>query len=100
MAQTRFPEDLIQLKRQEIRSFNRLVRRPETETTELRSELTRLSCLIGSHPHWQSEPLNGRARSDLHHQAVATPGGEPELVVEYRDGKFVVHAPETCPHSS
>ncbi|WP_405813084.1 MULTISPECIES: hypothetical protein [unclassified Streptomyces] len=75
MAQNRFPEDLIKLKQQQIRTFNRLALQPATGTAELRSELTRLFCLIGSHPHWQSEPLTGRARSDLHHQAVAAPGG-------------------------
>ncbi|WP_331745772.1 hypothetical protein [Streptomyces virginiae] len=93
MAQNRFPEHLIRLKQQQIRTFNRLALRPATGTAELRSELTRLFCLIGSHTHWQSEPLTGRARSDLHHQAVTAPGGEPELVVEYRDGKFTVRAP-------
>ncbi|WP_374772818.1 hypothetical protein OG756_06445 [Streptomyces sp. NBC_01310] len=46
------------------------------------------------------EPPTGRARSELHHQAVAEPGGEPELVVEYRDGEFVVCTPEIRPHSS
>ncbi|MGW3328043.1 hypothetical protein [Streptomyces virginiae] len=95
MAQNRFPEDLIQLKQQQFRTFNRLALQPATGTAELRSELTRLFCLIGSHSHWKSEPLTGRARSDLHHQAVAAPGGEPELVVEYRDGEFTVRTPET-----
>lgn len=84
MAQTRFPEDLIRLKQQQIQTFSRLVRRPTTGASELRSELTRLSLLIGSHLHWQSEPLTGQARSELHHQAEAAPGGEPELVVEYQ----------------
>ncbi len=31
--------------------------------------------------------------SELHHQAVAAPGGELELVVEYRDDALTVHAP-------
>ncbi|MEY2233558.1 DUF6233 domain-containing protein, partial [Streptomyces sp. BF23-30] len=75
---------MIKLKQQQIRTFNRLALRPATGTAELRSELTRLFCLIGSHPHWRCEPLTGRARSDLHHQAVAAPGGEPELEVEWR----------------
>ncbi|WP_331742802.1 hypothetical protein OG239_42445 (plasmid) [Streptomyces sp. NBC_00868] len=95
MAQNRFPEDLIQLKQQQIRTFNRLALGPATGAAELRSELTRLSCLIASHPHWQSESPSGRARSELHHQAVAAPGGEPELVVEYRDGGFAVRTPAT-----
>ncbi|WP_314249774.1 hypothetical protein [Streptomyces sp. DSM 40907] len=93
MARNCFPDGLIKLKQQQIHTFNRLALQSAAGTAELRSELTRLSCLIGSHPHWQGEPMTGRARSELHHQAAAAPGGEPELVVEYRDGAFTVHTP-------
>uniref|UniRef100_A0AAU2K1G7 Uncharacterized protein n=1 Tax=Streptomyces sp. NBC_00049 TaxID=2903617 RepID=A0AAU2K1G7_9ACTN len=100
MAQNRFPEDLIKLKQQQIRIFNRLALQPAAGTAELQSELTRLFCLIGSHPHWQGELPSSRSRVELYHQAVAAPGGESELVVEYRDGAFTVHAPASRRPSS
>ncbi|MFE1876799.1 hypothetical protein ACFW9N_39095 [Streptomyces sp. NPDC059496] len=43
--------------------------------------------------HYSLKRLRNSARSDLHYQAVAAPGGEPELVVEYRDGEFTVRPP-------
>ncbi|MFD3549186.1 hypothetical protein ACFWUW_26885 [Streptomyces sp. NPDC058655] len=47
----RFPDDLISLKRQQIRAYNQLALRPAVGAAELRRELIRLSCLISSHPY-------------------------------------------------
>ncbi|MFD7495991.1 hypothetical protein ACFV8T_26980 [Streptomyces sp. NPDC059832] len=44
MTSFRFPDGLIELKRQQIRTYNRLAPRPTIGAAELRRELIRLSC--------------------------------------------------------
>ncbi|MFD3546071.1 hypothetical protein ACFWUW_10710 [Streptomyces sp. NPDC058655] len=48
-----FPPDLIALQQAWIRLYNRLALRPCAGAAELRAELFRLSCRIGSHPYWE-----------------------------------------------
>ncbi|UUU37666.1 hypothetical protein [Streptomyces sp. NBC_00162] len=93
MAQNRFPEELIHLKQAQIRTYNRLVQRPPTGAEALRSELTLLSLQVRSHPHWHGRRPSARELVDLQRQAEAAPGGESELIVEFRDGAFTVRPP-------
>ncbi|MFD7096404.1 hypothetical protein [Streptomyces xanthophaeus] len=91
----RFPDDLISLKRQEIRTYNQLALRPTTGAAELRRELIRLSCLISSHPYWAERGWSTAGRIELFRAAECGPEGVRELSVRWNGEEFVVTEPGT-----
>ncbi|MEV6733919.1 MULTISPECIES: hypothetical protein [unclassified Streptomyces] len=57
MQCTSFPDDLVALQAEWLRTYRELARRPETVgTTTLRRRLITLSCTIAAHPYW-SRPV-------------------------------------------
>lgn len=93
MTTFRFPTDLVEVKRQQIRAYNRLALKPAYGASELRRELIRVSCLISSHPYWSEHGWSTAGRVELRRAAEAGPDGVQELVVQYVDGEFVVTSP-------
>ncbi|MER5618215.1 hypothetical protein [Streptomyces sp. NPDC002215] len=89
MASFRFPNDLISLRRRQIRVYNRLALRPAVGAAELRRELIRLSCLISSHPYWAGRGWNMAGQA-----ARSGPDGVRELVVRWTGKEFVATDPE------
>ncbi|MET9466102.1 hypothetical protein ABZY44_15155 [Streptomyces sp. NPDC006544] len=71
MAHFPFPDDLVTLKRQQIRIYGRLALQPALGTAELRRELIRLSCLISSHPYWEQGGWSTAGQVELHRAASA-----------------------------
>ncbi|MBT2467708.1 hypothetical protein J7E97_07450 [Streptomyces sp. ISL-66] len=69
MAHFPFPDDLVSLKRQQIRIYGRLALQPALGTAELRRELIRLSCLISSHPYWERGGWSTAGQVELHRAA-------------------------------
>ncbi|MEV5204493.1 hypothetical protein [Streptomyces sp. NPDC053720] len=90
----RFPDDLIDLKRRQIRFYNRLALRPAVGAAELRRELIRLSCLISAHPYWAERGWSMAGRVELSRAAHSGPDGVRELLVRWTGEKFVVTEPE------
>ncbi|MFB7918028.1 hypothetical protein [Streptomyces sp. NPDC056061] len=80
-----FPNDLIDLKRQQLSTYHRLTQ-PAPDTARLRRELIRLIRLIDSHPYWQGG-WSTAGRMELHHAATAArpadrePGTSPVVSV-------------------
>ncbi|WP_406004597.1 hypothetical protein [Streptomyces sp. NBC_00987] len=97
MTSFRFPDDLIDLKRQQIRIYNRLALRPAVGAAELRRELIRLSCLISSHAYWAEHGWSLVGRVELFRAARSGPDGVRELVVRWNGEDFVVTGPEAQP---
>ncbi|MER6256291.1 hypothetical protein ABT224_33570 [Streptomyces sp. NPDC001584] len=93
MTSFRFPADLIELKRQQIRACNRLAVKPAQGASELRRELIRVSCLISSHGYWSEHGWSTAGRVELRRAAETGPDGVRELMVQYVDGEFVVTEP-------
>ncbi|WP_329448565.1 hypothetical protein OG906_36330 (plasmid) [Streptomyces sp. NBC_01426] len=61
MARTPFPDDLVELQVQWLRTYRELARQPaEAGTAVLRRRLIILSCRIEAHAHW-AEPNRSRA---------------------------------------
>ncbi|WP_331722648.1 hypothetical protein [Streptomyces sp. NBC_00122] len=89
-----FPDDLVDLKRRQIGTYNQLALRPALGAAELRRELIRLFCLISSHPYWEERGWSTAGRVELHRAAETGPDGVREMVVRYIDGEFVVTEPE------
>ncbi|MGW5852368.1 hypothetical protein ACWFQ8_31260 [Streptomyces sp. NPDC055254] len=85
----RFPDDLISLKRQQIRAYNQLALRPAVGAAELRRELIRLSCLISSHPYWAERGWSTAGRVELLRAAESGPDGTRELTVRWSGKEFV-----------
>ncbi|MEV7239563.1 hypothetical protein AB0N06_38670 [Streptomyces sp. NPDC051020] len=90
----RFPDDLIELKRWQIRIYNRLALRPAVGAAELRRELIRLSGLISAHTYWAEHGWSLAGRVELSRAAQSGPDGVRELVVRWTGEKFVVIEPE------
>ncbi|MFE7268917.1 hypothetical protein ACFU9B_44735 [Streptomyces sp. NPDC057592] len=97
MASFRFPDDLIALRRRQIRVYNRLALRPAVGAAELRRELIRLSCLISAHPYWAGRGWSLAGRVELVRAARSGPDGVREVVVRWTGEGFVVTGPEAGP---
>ncbi|MFB7216330.1 hypothetical protein [Streptomyces sp. NPDC056255] len=97
MASFRFPDDLIALRRRQIRVYNRLALRPAVGAAELRRELIRLSCLISAHPYWAGRGWSLAGRVELVRAARSGPDGVREVVVRWTGEEFVVTEPEAGP---
>ncbi|WP_369780648.1 hypothetical protein [Streptomyces sp. R33] len=94
MAENCFPTDLVQLKVEWIRIYNRLSLPPLPSLGELDRRLLRLSRQIRWHPYWREHPWTWPAREALHRAAVAAPGGEPVIEKKVVDGRIVVILPQ------
>ncbi|MGW1848777.1 hypothetical protein [Streptomyces sp. NPDC001966] len=97
MTSFRFPSDLIDLRRRQIRIYNQLARRPDCGAAELRRELIRLSCLISAHPYWAGRGWSMAGRVELVRAARSGPDGVREVVVRWNGEEFVVTEPEERP---
>ncbi|MCX5112523.1 hypothetical protein OOK13_29415 [Streptomyces sp. NBC_00378] len=75
MTPFRFPGDLIDLRRRQIRVYNQLALRPAVGAAELRRELIRLSCLISAHPYWAGRGWSMAGRDVLVRAGRSTGGG-------------------------
>ncbi|MET8747518.1 hypothetical protein [Streptomyces sp. NPDC004728] len=75
MTSFRFPDDLISLRRRQIRTYNQLALRPAVGAAELRRELIRLSCRISSHPYWAGRGWSMAGRVELVRAARSGPDG-------------------------
>ncbi len=93
-----FPGDLVDLKRRQIRVYNRLALRPAVGVAELRRELIRLSCLISSHPYWEEHGWSTAGRVELFRAAESRADGVRELIVRCTGKEFAVS--EQGPRSS
>ncbi|THA33735.1 hypothetical protein [Streptomyces sp. A1547] len=93
MAENCFPDDVVQLKVEWIRTYNRLSIPPLPPLGELDRHLLRLRRQIRRHPYWREHPWTWPAREALHRAAVTAPGGEPEIVKKVVDGRMVVILP-------
>ncbi|MEU2135169.1 hypothetical protein [Streptomyces sp. NPDC018352] len=94
MPSFRFPDDLISLRRRQIRVYNQLALRPAVGAAELRRELIRLSCLISSHPYWAGNGWSMVGRVELVRAARSGPDGVREVVVRWTGAEFVAAEPE------
>ncbi|MGW6841166.1 hypothetical protein [Streptomyces sp. NPDC054958] len=90
MTSFRFPADLIDLKRRQIRAYNQLAQHPAAGAAELRRELIRLSCLIISHPYWAERGWSTPGRVELSRVAESGPEGVREVSVRWSGEEFVV----------
>ncbi|MCX5115499.1 hypothetical protein OOK13_45210 [Streptomyces sp. NBC_00378] len=97
MTSFRFPVDLIDLRRRQIRIYNQLAHRPTIGAAELRRELIRLSCLISAHPYWAVRGWSMAGRVELVRAARSGPDGVREVAVRWNGEKFVVTEPEERP---
>lgn len=64
-----FPDDLVALQREQIRTYRRLALQPALHTAELRRALIRLSCLISAHPYWEQRGWSTAGRVELRRAA-------------------------------
>ncbi|MDD9383115.1 hypothetical protein M8Z33_42015 [Streptomyces sp. ZAF1911] len=71
MPHFHFPDDLIALKQDQIRIYRRLALQPALDTSGLRRELIRLSCLISAHPYWEQRGWSTAGQVELHQAAEA-----------------------------
>ncbi|NUL02915.1 hypothetical protein HRW07_06595 [Streptomyces lunaelactis] len=72
MARNGFPDDLVQIQRAWIRTYEELARRPPmASTTALRRRLILLSCRLAAHPFWTEAGRSPAARVELRHHARA-----------------------------
>ncbi|MFC9756220.1 hypothetical protein [Streptomyces sp. NPDC056921] len=94
MTSFRFPDDLISLRRRQVRVYNRLALRPDGGAVELRRELIRLSCLISAHPYWAGRGWSMAGRVELVRAARSGPDGVREVVVRWTGEGFVVTEPK------
>lgn len=94
MAENCFPEDLIQLRVEWIRTYNRLsTPPPPPDPAELDRRLLELAFRIRTHPYWREHPGTRAARAALYRAAVSAPGGEPEILKTMVDGQLVASLP-------
>ncbi|MDJ0382329.1 hypothetical protein [Streptomyces sp. G-G2] len=97
MTPFRFPDDLISLKRRQVRAYHQLALRPAVGAAELRRELIRLSCLISSHPYWAERGWSSAGRIELFRAAESGPDGVRGLVVRWNGEEFIVAEQEARP---
>ncbi|WP_405889535.1 hypothetical protein OG427_03060 [Streptomyces sp. NBC_00133] len=72
MARNGFPDDLVQMQSDWIRTYEELARRsPAAGTTALRRRLILLSCRLAGHPFW-TEVGRSPTWAELRHQARAS----------------------------
>ncbi|WP_326655641.1 hypothetical protein [Streptomyces sp. NBC_01750] len=72
MARNSFPDDLVQVQRDWIRTYEELAHRsPVADTTALRRRLILLSCSLAGHPFWTEAGRPPAARVELRHHARA-----------------------------
>lgn len=72
MARNGFPEDLVQVQCDWIRTYEELAHRsPVASTTALRRRLILLSCRLAGHPFWTEAGRSPAARVELRHHARA-----------------------------
>ncbi|MFD9220462.1 hypothetical protein ACFWDI_10725 [Streptomyces sp. NPDC060064] len=72
MARNGFPDDLVQMQRDWIRTYEELAQcSPVASTTALRRRLTLLSCRLAGHPFWTEAGGSPAARVQLRHHARA-----------------------------
>ncbi|MFF1414055.1 hypothetical protein ACFVX6_30395 [Streptomyces sp. NPDC058289] len=64
-----FPDDLVALQREQIRTYRALALQPALHTAVLRRELIRLSCLISAHPYWEQRGWSTTGRVELRRTA-------------------------------
>ncbi|MFJ3205822.1 hypothetical protein [Streptomyces sp. NPDC086989] len=93
MAENCFPDDLVQLKVEWIRTYNQLSIPPPPPVGELDRHLLHLSRQIRWHSYWREHPWTWPAREALHQAAVTAPGGEPEIRKKVVDGRIVAIPP-------
>ncbi|MFC9626840.1 hypothetical protein ACFTXM_45120 [Streptomyces sp. NPDC056930] len=91
-AQSSLPTDI---KRQQIRTYNRPALRPTIGAAGLRQDLIRVSCLISTHPHWAKHGWSMAGRVELSRAAQSGPDGVRELVVRWTGEEFSVTEPGT-----
>ncbi|MBT2406585.1 MULTISPECIES: hypothetical protein [unclassified Streptomyces] len=66
MASTSFPDDLVELQAQWLRTYRHLARQPAAESaTALRRRLIALSCRISAHPYWACPGSSAADRVEL-----------------------------------
>ncbi|MET9700502.1 hypothetical protein ABZY31_26790 [Streptomyces sp. NPDC006529] len=92
-----FPEDLVRLQQDWIRTYNRLAHRPATGAAELRAELFALTLRIDSHGHWRTTGWSRLGRLRLWKAAQEGPGGVREVRVRWAGGAFVITGAEGGP---
>ncbi|MET9323704.1 hypothetical protein ABZX75_26510 [Streptomyces sp. NPDC003038] len=72
MTSIHFPDDLINLQTEWIRTYTDLARQPaQVSTTTLRRRLITLSCHIAAHPFWTAPGRSAAARVELCRRARA-----------------------------
>ncbi|MBT2394258.1 hypothetical protein J7E87_33860 [Streptomyces sp. ISL-1] len=72
MARTSFPDDLVQMQKDWLRTYEELDRRsPAASTTALRHRLILLSCRLAGHPFWTEAGRSPAARAELRHHVRA-----------------------------
>ncbi|MFD4139204.1 hypothetical protein [Streptomyces sp. NPDC058572] len=70
MARTGFPDDLVQMQSDWIRTYEELAGlSPAAGTTALRRRLILLSCRLAGHPFWSEPGRSSTARAELRHRA-------------------------------
>jgi hypothetical protein len=73
MARNGFPDDLVQMQSDWIRTYEELARRsPVASNTALRRRLILLSCRLASHPFWTEAGRSPAALAELRHHARAS----------------------------
>ncbi|MFJ2630010.1 hypothetical protein ACIO6T_43525 [Streptomyces sp. NPDC087532] len=70
MARNDFPDDLVQIQRDWIRTYEELAcRSPATSTTALRRRLILLSCRLAGHRFWTEAGRSPTTWGELRHYA-------------------------------
>lgn len=70
MARTDFPDDLVQMQNDWIRTYEELARRsPAAGETVLRRRLILLSCRLANHPFWARAGRSPATWGELRHHA-------------------------------
>jgi hypothetical protein len=73
MARNGFPDDLVQMQSDWIRTYEELARRsPAAGTTALRRRLILLSCRLAGHPFWTEAGRSPTALAELRHYTRAS----------------------------
>ena len=76
MARNGFPDDLVQMQSDWLRTYEELARRsPAAGTTALRRRLILLSCRLAGHRFWTEAGRSPTARVKLRHHARARQNG-------------------------